>query len=134
MFSEANPDRSRSTMKPRIPSLVRAQTMAMCATCALVIQSLRPLRTQCAPSRSACVSIPPGSEPWFGSVSPKQPSTRPAAISGSNFCFWSSEPNRWMAYMARLVCTEANERRPESHISSSWHASPQATEPMPAQP
>ena len=134
MFSEANPSRSRSTMKPRMPSLVRAQTMARCATCALVIHSLRPVITQPAPSRSAGVSMLPGSEPWFGSVSPKQPRTRPAAISGSQRSFCASEPIRWMAYMARLVCTETNDRRPESQASSSWQASPYARAPMPAQP
>ena len=29
-----------------------------------------------------------------------------------------------MAYIARLVCTETKERRPESQASSSWQASP----------
>src|SRR3954463_12041463 len=39
-----------------------------------------------------------------------------------------------MAYMARLVCTERNGRRPESQASSSWQASPYARAPIPAQP
>ena len=78
--------------------------------------------------------MPPGSEPWFGSVRPKHPSTVPAAICGSQRSFCASEPKRWMAYIARLVCTETKERKPESHASSSWQASPYAVLPMPAHP
>jgi len=34
-----------------------------------------------------------GSEPWSGSVKPKQPIACPAAIAGSHRCFCASEPN-----------------------------------------
>ena len=35
----------------------------------------------------------PGSEPWFGSVSPKQPIHSPLASFGRYFCFCASLPN-----------------------------------------
>ncbi len=75
-----------------------------------------------------------GSEPWSGSVSPKQPMTSPAAMRGSQVCFCSSLPKRWMAYMAREPCTETRERMPESAASSSRQASPYWTALAPAQP
>ena len=92
MSPEANPARSRSTMKPMIPSGPLAQTIATSATCALVIQSLRPETDQPFAVRTARVSIPPGSLPCSGSVRPKHPITSPAAIFGSHFCFCASEP------------------------------------------
>jgi hypothetical protein len=45
----------------------------------LVIQVLEPLRTYESPSLRALVSIPPGSDPWLGSVRPKQPTSLPVA-------------------------------------------------------
>ncbi len=134
MSPDANPGRSRSTMKPRMPSGPLAQTMATLAICAFVIHSLRPDTDHPAPVRAARVSIAPGSLPCSGSVRPKQPITFPAAISGSHFCFCASDPKRQMAYMARLVCTETNDRSPESQASNSWQASPYAALPIPAQP
>ena len=65
-----------------MPSSVCAQTTATSAIEPLVIHILRPSRTQSAPSRRARVRIPPGSEPWSGSVSPKQPMASPAAMRG----------------------------------------------------
>lgn len=85
-------------------------------------------------SRLAYVRIPAGSEPWSGSVSPKQPMISPAAIPGSHRSFCSSEPKRWMAYMAREPWTETSERIPESAASSSRQASPYWTAVAPAQP
>jgi hypothetical protein len=90
----------------------------------LVIQRFTPERTQPLPSRRARVSMPPGSEPWSGSVRPKQPIARPAAISGSQRRFCSSLPKRQIAYMASEPCTEPIERRPESPASSSCMMSP----------
>ncbi len=75
-----------------------------------------------------------GSEPWSGSVSPKQPMTSPAAIRGSHCCFCSSLPNRCTAYMASEPCTETSERMPESAASSSRQASPYCTALAPAHP
>ncbi len=78
--------------------------------------------------------IAPGSEPWSGSVSPKQPSASPVAIRGSHSCFCSSLPQRWMAYIASEPCTETSERMPESEASSSRQASPYSTDDIPAHP
>ncbi len=73
-----NPGASVGTTNPRTPrpsspSSVCAQTTATPATEPLVIHILRPVRIQSSPSRLAYVRIPAGSEPWSGSVSPKQP-------------------------------------------------------------
>jgi len=50
--------------------------------------------------------------------------TSPRAMAGSHFCFCSSEPQRWMATMAREPWTETKLRAPESPASSSIQASP----------
>ena len=84
--------------------------------------------------RVAVVSMPFGFEPKSGSVSPKQPITRPAAISGSHFCFCSSEPNAQIGYITSEPCTEQNDRMPESPRSSSWQIRPYAVGLIPAQP
>lgn len=89
-----NPALSVGTTNPRIPASVCAQTTATPATEPLVIHIFRPLRIQSPPSRLAYVRIAAGSEPWSGSVSPKQPMTSPAAMRGSQACFCSSLPNR----------------------------------------
>ena len=125
---------SVGTTKPRTPSSVCAQTTATPATEPLVIHILRPSSTQSEPSRSAWVRMPAGSEPWSGSVRPKQPMTSPAAMRGSHRCFCSSEPKRWMAYIASEPCTETSERMPESAASSSRQARPYCTALAPAQP
>ena len=59
-----------------------------------MIQRFVPFRIQWWPSRRARVSMPPGSEPWSGSVKPKQPIARPEAIPGSQRFFCSSLPQR----------------------------------------
>ncbi len=53
---------------------------------------------------------------------------------GSHRCFCSSEPKRWIAYMAREPWTETRERMPESAASSSRQARPYWTALAPAQP
>ena len=78
--------------------------------------------------------MPPGSEPWSGSVRPKQPIAAPLWRAGSHRCFCSSEPKRWMGYMTSPPWTEAKERSPESPRSSSCMISPYATFDRPAQP
>lgn len=80
------------TAKPRTPSSVRAQITATSAIGALVIHILAPVSTQSSPSRRARVVIEAGSEPWSGSVRPKQPIASPVAIDGSQRCFCSSLP------------------------------------------
>ena len=100
----------------------------------LVIHIFVPERTQPVPFGLALVFMPPGSEPWSGSVRPKQPSASPVAILGSHSSFCSSEPYRQIGYMASEPCTETRLRRPVSAASSSRQATPYATGPMPAQP
>jgi hypothetical protein len=112
------------TTKPRTPSSVLAHTTATSAIEPLVIHIFVPLRTQSPPSRRARVRIEPGSEPESGSVSPKQPIASPAAIRGSHSSFCSSEPQRWIAYMASEPWTETRLRTPLSPASSSRHVSP----------
>jgi hypothetical protein len=114
----------RGTRKPRTPSSVRAHTTATSATEPFVIHIFEPCRIQSSPSRRARVRMDAGSEPESGSVRPKQPMASPAAIRGSHSCFCSSEPQRWMAYIAREPCTETRLRTPESPASSSRHARP----------
>src|ERR1700727_3240474 len=112
------------TMKPRTPSSVTAQTTATSAPDPLVIHILRPLRTQSDPSRRARVVIDAGSDPASGAVSPKQPSSSPAAMPGSHCCFCSSEPNLQIANIASEPCTDTIDRMPESAASNSVHANP----------
>ena len=123
----ANPGESVGTTKPRMPpssSPALAQTTATSAIEPLVIHVLAPSSTQSSPSRRALVRIDAGSEPWSGSVRPKQPIASPAAIRGSHSCFCSSLPQRWMANIASDPCTDTRLRRPESAASSSRHARP----------
>src|SRR5690606_19807705 len=129
-----NPGVSVGTMKPRMPSSVRAQTTATSATEPLVIHILVPSMTQSDPSRRARVRIPAGLDPKSGSVSPKQPTSSPAAMPGSQACFCSSEPYRQIAYMDSDPCTDTRLRTPESAASSSRQASPYETAFVPAQP
>ena len=60
----------------------------------LVMNALVPLITHSPPSSFAVVRVAPASEPPPASVRPNPPSVRPAARSGSQRCFCSSEPNR----------------------------------------
>src|ERR1039457_3248954 len=120
------PRAPRSMRKPRTPESVIAHTTAMSAIEPLVIHILVPLITQSSPSRRAEVRIEVGSDPASGSVSPKQPIARPAAISGSQRAFCSSLPYAEMGNIASDPWTETKERRPLSPASSSSHATPQA--------
>ena len=129
-----NPGVSVGTRKPRTPSSVRAQMIAIPAMEASPIQRLAPSMTQPPPSRRAVVAMLPGSLPASGSVRPKQPMTSPAAIGGSQRCFWASVPNRWMAVMASDPCTLTKVRRPESPASTSSAARPYSTALRPGQP
>src|SRR5215472_2558549 len=73
MSRAGNPRVPRGTRNPRTPSSVEAHTTAMSAMDPLVIHIFVPLSTQSEPSRTAWVRIDAGSDPWSGSVSPKQP-------------------------------------------------------------
>ena len=52
----------------------------------------------------------PGSEPWSGSVRPKQPMNSPLASLGRYLFFWSSVPNSLMGTITSELCTLAMER------------------------
>ncbi len=94
IFVVVNPGVPAGTRKPRMPSSVRAHTVATSARLPLVIHILVPFSTQSLPSRRAKVRIPAGLLPKSGSVRPKQPIASPVAIRGSHSCFCSSEPYR----------------------------------------
>ena len=92
MSSGSKPGRSVGTRKPRIafelsgstssPS-VFAQMIATSAMSALPIHILPPPSRHPVPSRRATVVMPPGFEPWAGSVNPKHPSFSPVRMVGS---------------------------------------------------
>ena len=124
----------RSTRKPRTPESVIAQTTATSAMEPLVIHILVPLMTQSPPSPRAVVCIEEGSEPASGSVSPKQPIARPAAISGSQRDFCSSLPYAEIGNIASEPCTDTKDRNPLSPASSSSLATPYAVAEAPAHP
>ena len=56
---------------------------------------------QSSPSFTARVIIPLGSEPWSGSVSPKQPIASPRASRGSQARRWASVPKAWIGNITR---------------------------------
>ncbi|CPL20596.1 Uncharacterised protein [Bordetella pertussis] len=58
----------------------------------------------------ARVSMPPGSEPWLGSVRPKQPIHSPAASLGRYLRFCASLPNSLMGTITSDDCTLIIER------------------------
>jgi hypothetical protein len=53
---------------------------------------------------------------------------------GSHSCLCSSEPQRWIAYIASDPWTETRLRTPLSPASSSMHARPYAVAVAPAHP
>jgi hypothetical protein len=133
------PGEDVGTTKPLIdpaplPSSVWAQMIATSAMDASPIQRLAPFSTHPSPSRTARVAMLAGSLPAFGSVSPKQPISSPAAMPGSQCCFCSSVPNLAMALIASEPWTETKVRMPESPASSSMAARPYSTAERPAQP
>src|SRR4030095_14715072 len=94
-----------------------AQTTATSAMVARPIQRFSPFKTQSEPSLLAKVFMLAGSEPAVGSVRPKHPIASPLAIGGSHLCFWSSDPNLWMALMASEPCTLTQGLRSEAPAS-----------------
>src|SRR4029453_3958426 len=76
-----------STRKPRTSSSTFAHTTATSAMLPFVIHDFAPFNTHRFPLRTARVIIPPGSEPWSGSVSPKQPILSPRASFENNWLF-----------------------------------------------
>ena len=92
------------------PASFLAQTTKTSAMGELEIQVLAPLRRK--PPGTACarVAMLPGSEPWLGSVSPKQPMASPLASAGRYLRRCASEPKRRMGSMTREDCTLIIER------------------------
>ena len=66
----------------------------------------------------------PGSDPASGSVRPKQPTTSPVCIGGSQRSFCSSDPHFQIGNIASDPCTDTALRTPASPASSSRHVSP----------
>ncbi len=124
MSGAENPGVSHGTTKPRIPSSVFAHTIATSETLPFVIHILLPDRIQSSPSRFAKVRIDPGSLPLSGSLSPKHPIASPPCIRGSHSALCSSEPNVWIANIARALVTLTNDRNPLSPASSSSSTNP----------
>ena len=87
-------NRPFSRMNPLSPPSVCAQMMKTSAMGEFVIQFLLPFNTQTLASLSylALVSMWAGSDPWLGSVRPKQPTISPLASLGRYFSLWASLP------------------------------------------
>ncbi len=124
MSGALNPSDSVGTTKPRMPSSVFAHTIATSETLPFVIHIFVPERIHSSPSRLATVRMELGSLPESGSDRPKHPIAWPAAMRGSHSDFCWSLPNAWIAYIANALCTETNDRRPESPASSSSSTNP----------
>ena len=94
IFGAERPFIPFSRTKPRItPSSVFAQTTNTSAIGELVIHIFEPLEDVAAGGLlRARVCIEPGSEPWLGSVSPKQPTHSPVASFGRYFWRCASVP------------------------------------------
>ncbi len=73
--------------------VVRASSMILCASCAVVVQIFLPLTTKPLPLRSALVLIFDVLSPASGSVTPKQVIVLPWIRSGSQRAFCSGVPN-----------------------------------------
>ena len=63
--------------------------------------------------------MPPGFEPWSGSVRPKQPINSPVASLGKYLIFCSSLPYFHIGNITNEDCTEAVDRTPLSPLSNS---------------
>ena len=75
-----------------MPDSSFAHTIATSAKLPLVIHILDPLMIQSSPSFLAVVAIPPGFDPKFDSVRPKQPINSPEPNPCNHFFFCSSDP------------------------------------------
>ena len=83
------------------------------------IHILEPVRLYPPLTALARVTIEPGSEPWLGSVRPKQPIDSPLASFGRYFFFCASLANSKIGSMTSDDCTLIIERYPESTRSTS---------------
>ena len=101
---------SRTKPRIRLSGSVLAQTTKTSAIGELVIHILEPESRKPPSTLRARVFMPPGSEPWSGSVRPKQPMSSPVASPGRKRWRWASEPYAWIGCMTRLDCTLMAER------------------------
>ncbi|KGD38142.1 hypothetical protein DO70_6467 [Burkholderia pseudomallei] len=103
-----------SRMKPRISSRPSsssfAQTTNTSAIGEFVIHIFEPDSEYPPGTFLARVTMLPGSEPWFGSVSPKQPIHSPVASFGRYFSFCASEPNSKIGTITSDDCTDIIDR------------------------
>jgi hypothetical protein len=114
-----------SSTKPRMaPASSLAQTMKTSAIGELVIHILLPESRKPPGAARARVSMLPGSDPWLGSVSPKQPIHSPLASFGRYFSFCFSLPKTKIGSITSDDCTLIIERKPESTRSTSRAISP----------
>ena len=121
---ERKPGVPRSTTNAEMPFLpaarsVTAMTTAVSAIRPLVMKFFEPLSTQCRPSRTAVVRMPPASEPEPGSVRPQQPTFSPRASGGRKRRFCSSLPARLMWAEQRLWWAASESATPASTRASS---------------
>ena len=87
-----------------------AQTRATSDTGELVIHIFAPFRMNPPGTFLATVRIDAGSDPPSGSVRPKQPMIRPAAMPGRYLRRCSSEPKAKIGYITSEDCTLIAER------------------------
>src|SRR6516165_6701323 len=107
----------------------------MSAKVALPIHFFTPLTIQESPSRRQVVVIPPDvAEPTRGSVRPNEPIFSKRIIGGSQRCFCSSSPQRYIEPAARPVCTPQNVAIDESTRANSMAMKPLSNMLPPALP
>src|SRR4051812_42993344 len=110
IFGALRPFMPLSRMKPRMSLSSFAQTTNTSAIGELEIHVLEPVRLYPPETRFARVCIEPGSEPWLGSVSPKQPIHSPVASFGRYLLRCASVPNSWIGTITSEDCTLIIER------------------------
>src|SRR5262245_40920156 len=99
-----------SRTKPRMSLSSFAQTTNTSAIGELEIHIFEPVRLYPPLTFFARVTIEPGSDPWLGSVRPKQPIHSPLASLGRYFFFVSGLPNSKIGSMTSDDCTLIIER------------------------
>jgi len=99
---------------------VRVSNRILSATCAVLIQTLRPLTTQSPPRRTARVRRLVVSSPESGSLTPNATFIRPATMSGRLSCFISGEPCLTTTLVPKtFMCTVLAALRPPPRAMAS---------------
>src|SRR3954454_548870 len=110
IFGALRPFMPLSRMKPRMSLSSFAQTTNTSAIGELEIQVLPPVSDGPPDTFFARVCTEPGSEPWLGSVRPKQPIHSPVASLGRYFLRCASVPNSKIGSITSDDCTLIMER------------------------